>query len=307
MATGRSSLKGQAAIVTGGGSGINLAFSQLLVEFGCNVLIADLGLRPEAHEWIKATENSGNANLGRPFFLKTDVTDWSQLERTFTECIARFGQSPTIVVPGAGIFDLSTKSFWDDCDTDSRYKVLDVNLTHPIKMTRLAIRHMLDAKNNTGHAGVYGTIIHVSSITAQLASMITPLYAASKHGISSFVRSMAPLQEAAGIRVVGVAPGTVATPLMTEHAATASLLNLKRDFLLPPEELARAMMALVLDIKRYKAGTILEVCDIEGRWREVSLLNDPGPQGPASNITGSKRAVVNDIWKILGLRTGAKI
>jgi hypothetical protein len=49
------------------------------------------------------------------------------------------------------------------------------------------------------------------------------------------------------------------------------------DFTLPPEEIVKAMMSLVTSSK-YPSGTVLEVGDIGG-WREVGLLNDPGPQG----------------------------
>lgn len=72
--------------------------------------------------------------------------------------------------------------------------------------------------------------------------------------------------------------------------------------MLPPEEVARAMMALVTDVERYNAGTILEVCDVDGRWREVALLNDPGPQGPASK-TSLKAHAAEDVWRILGVES----
>lgn len=92
--------------------------------------------------------------------------------------------------------------FWGDVDAGSHYKVIDVNLLHPIKMTRIAIREMLRARKP-------GTILHVASIAAETVSVITPLYQASKHGIGSFVMGMGALEELCGIRVVGVAPGYV--------------------------------------------------------------------------------------------------
>lgn len=87
---------------------------------------------------------------------------------------------------------------------------MPVNLVHPIKMTRLAIKHMLEAKKTNGDdSGICGTIVHVSSILAQLPNLVLPHYSTSKDGISGFVRSMVGLQKACGIRVVGVAPGLV--------------------------------------------------------------------------------------------------
>ncbi|KAK5203657.1 hypothetical protein LTR47_008466 [Exophiala xenobiotica] len=273
------------AVVTGGGSGINLAFVKLLHNAGCKVLIADLGLHADAKKWLDSLEPKSDAIA----FQQTDVTDWSQLERMFNVCQEKFGSVPDIVVPGAGIYEPSSNTFWADVDDNSHYKVLDVNLVHPIKASRLAIRHMVEA-------GKGGAIIHTSSIAAQRSSIITPLYTASKHGISSFVRGMAPLEELAGIRVAGVAPGTVGSPLFTDHPEASKFLDMEKDFLLPPEEIAKAMFALLTD-RKYKAGTILEVCDI-GNWREVSLLNDSGPRGPAT-FTSKKNQAIKEILPFL--------
>jgi 3-hydroxybutyrate dehydrogenase len=54
-------------------------------------------------------------------------------------------------------------------------------------------------------------------------------------------------------------------------------IDTKSDFLLPPGEVVKAMLALITE-PRYKSGTVLEVNDVGG-WREVQLLNEPGPQG----------------------------
>lgn len=56
-------------------------------------------------------------------------------------------------------------------------------------------------------------------------------------------------------------------------------IDTKNDFLLPPEEVVNAMLALSTDTE-FAGGTILEINDIgEKGWRKVELLNDPGPQG----------------------------
>jgi len=133
-------------------------------------------------------------------FHKTDVSDWGQLEDVFKVCETEFGSVPDIVVPGAGVYEPSFNGFWDDVDERSHYQLFDINLLHPIKMTRMAVRRMRQANKP-------GVILHLSSISAQMPSITVPLYAVSKAGISQFVRSMATLEELAGIRVVAVAPG----------------------------------------------------------------------------------------------------
>lgn len=192
-------LSNKLAIVTGGGSGINLAFCKLLHRAGCSVIIADLALHSQAQQWI-ASIKSERPPGPQIRHVQTDVTKWNQLENIFHVAKEEFGVLPDIVVPGAGVYEPSSNSFWADQDDGSRYKVLDINLVHPIKLSRIAIRHWVEANKQ-------GTIIHVSSIAGQRSSIVTPLYTASKHGVSSFIRGMAPLQKLAGIRVVGVAPG----------------------------------------------------------------------------------------------------
>jgi NAD(P)-dependent dehydrogenase (short-subunit alcohol dehydrogenase family) len=89
-------LKGKTALVTGGGSGISLAFTLRLLEAGCNVVVADLALSPEAQALEKYTTTP------KAVFQKTDVTDWAQLDAAFQVALTTFG-SLDIVCPGAGL------------------------------------------------------------------------------------------------------------------------------------------------------------------------------------------------------------
>ncbi|KAH8878777.1 hypothetical protein GQ53DRAFT_621389, partial [Thozetella sp. PMI_491] len=147
--------------------------------------------------------------------------------------------------------------------------LLDINLVSQIKMTRLAVSKMLAA-------GKPGIIPHVSSTGAQKASIIMLLYQVAKSGISSFVRCMAELHSISGIRVVGVAPGITELPLFTDHPEVLRYLDPVKDHLLDPEAVGRAMMVVATNPK-YPPGTILEVADINDNWRQVNILNDPGP------------------------------
>ena len=114
----------------------------------------------------------------------------------------------------------------------------------------------------------------------------------SKAAISSFVRSMAALDDLVGIRVVAVAPGTMGTPFFYSSELTKSFINQEKDFMLPPGEVAKGMVALVEDEKKYPSGTVLEVADVgEETWRKVETLNDPGVQGRARKVSNKENAI----------------
>lgn len=84
--------------------GINLCFASLLLSKGCNVLFADLKLRPEAERIVTEHANPTNAAVGQAAFQETDVTEWKQLERMFSVAGSYFG-GVDIVVPGAGVYE----------------------------------------------------------------------------------------------------------------------------------------------------------------------------------------------------------
>lgn len=178
-------------------TGISLGLAKSLRAKGVSLLLCDLALHKDAVEWLKIIERDGGPTV---LFQRTDVTQWDQIEAAFDFFEEQLKKVPDIVVPGAGIYEASCPGFWDDRDAASHYKLFDVNLIHPIKLSRIAIRRMQKAQ-------AAGVILHISSVVAQKTNIVLPLYAASKAGISHFIRCMAPLESMCGIRVVGVAPG----------------------------------------------------------------------------------------------------
>ncbi|KAI9843293.1 MAG: hypothetical protein M1837_006508 [Sclerophora amabilis] len=325
------SVAGSTAIVTGAGSGkwnpgsvhlsrvgssiiqylprllgINLAFASLLLSKGCNVIFADLSLRPEAADVVSAYSTSSD-HKARAIFQQTDVTDWGQLSSLFALATSEFGGA-NIVCPGAGVYEPPMSSFWlppessplsKDDPSQSRYKTLDINLTHPIRCTQLAIAHFLARPLRT--AGVNrvlsrGTVVHISSIAAQVSPLFVPIYNASKAGLSHFVRSLAPLEKQIGIRVNGVAPGLIKTPLWTEHPEKLKMINDDFDDWVSPEEVAEVMLNCVVQEENV-GGTILEIG--KGQVRRVEVFGDRGPQGAGIDLP--KASICDDdVWKLLG-------
>ncbi|KAF2114237.1 hypothetical protein BDV96DRAFT_112435 [Lophiotrema nucula] len=297
-------VRGKSAIVTGAGSGINFSFAELLLSRGCNVLIADLSLRPEAQKLVD--EYSGkDGRKARAVFQKTDVTDWGQLERMFEVAIQSFGQVD-ILCPGAGIYDPHWSNFWHppgtpsskDSPSGGRYASLDINVAHPIRATQLAIAHFLNPPQGVKKVGKENPkrVIIISSIAGQVSNLHTPIYVAGKHAMNGFIRSLGHLDSELGIRVNGVAPGIIKTPLWTEHPEKNKFLDSSTDEWATPEEVAEGMLRC-LEEPELGGGQILEIG--AGQTRLVKMLNDPGPSGPGH--TASKiRDNYTEVFEWLG-------
>jgi 3-hydroxybutyrate dehydrogenase len=292
-------------------TGINLEFARLLLEGGANVLFADLELRPEAQTLVNKYSQAGP----RAVFKRTDVTAWTDLEAMFSTADDELG-SIDIVCPGAGIYEPPFSNFWYppgcspsiDSPQGNHYKLLDINMIHPIRTTQMAISHFLSASPPSSPSNPK-TIVHIASTAAEGAQLATPLYHTSKHAIVGFVRCLAELEEICGIRVAAVAPGLVRTPLWLDNPHKLRMVEEEKDEWVTPEQVARTMLSIVegdsistgpagsVDIGNsnvkiaIKGGIILEVTSRE--VREMPLYNNPGPAGKPGAIV-SNRAVLRD-------------
>jgi NAD(P)-dependent dehydrogenase (short-subunit alcohol dehydrogenase family) len=316
-------------------AGINLSFAKQLLENGCNVLIADLALRPEAQSLV----DQYTAKIPRAVFQRTDVREWKQLEQMFEVAEKEFGEVD-IVCPGAGIYEpvrslyvslpcpsrLTDRlkhwsNFWrppgtavsrDPPDGD-RYALIDINLTHPIRTSQLAISHFLRSGTDSTRRKA---IVHISSIAGQNPFLAAPIYVATKHAINGFVRSLAKLDERCGIRVTAVAPGIIKTPLWTDHPEKLKIVDDTKDAWVTPDEVATVMLALVQqdqanevigdfenkegkEVYPIRGGTILEVSKTV---RSVSPYNDPGPGTRPGNTVSTAAALEDEVWELLGER-----
>ena len=99
MTVGDFPLKGKIAVVTGGGSGINLSFAQLAVQAGARVIVADLKLTEEGETFM----NGEGAKTA--IFAKCDVTKRADLENLIVISEKEFGDVPDVYIAGAGVFE----------------------------------------------------------------------------------------------------------------------------------------------------------------------------------------------------------
>ncbi|KAM5356897.1 hypothetical protein ACJ41O_003543 [Fusarium nematophilum] len=294
------SVEGKTAVITGAGSGINLCFAEILLSRNCNVVFADLSLRPEAQALV--AKHGAKGSSPRAIFVETDVTSWPALTRMFETALVEFGGFD-ILCPGAGVYEPNWSNFWhppgspeskDDVD-GGHYALLDINLTHPIRATQLAISHWLHprlpSESPPSSAPEKASpsnpkrIVHISSIAGQIPVFRAPIYGASKFGISGFVRCLANL-ESTGIRVNAVAPGVVRTPLWTDHPEKLQFVDEQQDSWVTPHEVAQAMLSCV-ESAEHVGGTVLEVG--KDNTRQVKVFDDPGPdlKDPKKGFTTS--------------------
>jgi len=125
--------------------------------------------------------------------------------------------------------------------------------------------------------------------------LAAPLYNATKHALNGFVRTLGPLEARIGVRVVGVAPGVIRTPLWTEDPLKRRLvLEGEGDRWVEPEEVAGAMVEMVSS-----RGMEVEGGEGEGgRRRVVAQFGDEGPRGEGVTVSGMGK-VEGEIWEAL--------
>lgn len=197
-------LKGSAALVTGGGSGLGAATVLHLAERGCHVAYLDIQKG--------TTEEVSSGLAGNVYFIQTDVTDELQVQHAVDSALTVFGAIHITVncagiVAGSKVVGKSGPHPFDLFE-----KVIRINLLGTFNVMRLATHAMLN--NEPNREGERGVIINTSSVAAYEGQVGQLSYAASKGGIASMTlpaaRDMAPQ----GVRVMAIAPGIFHTPLM---------------------------------------------------------------------------------------------
>jgi NAD(P)-dependent dehydrogenase (short-subunit alcohol dehydrogenase family) len=195
-------IKGQAALVTGGGSGIGADVARHLAEAGAKVAVLDVN---KTGAEAVAKEIGGVA-------VECDVSDAASGETAVAKARAAHGAA-RILVNVAGIL-IPGRILGKDgpLPLDKFKKVIDINLVGTFNMIRLAAADM--AKLEPLADGERGVIVSTSSVAAYEGQIGQVAYAASKAGIVGLTLPAARDLARSGIRVLGVAPGLIATPMM---------------------------------------------------------------------------------------------
>jgi len=209
-------LAGRAAAVTGGASGLGRAIALRLARAGADVCIMSLSrervrLSPGEVKYFAPVDEIEKAReeieaLGvRGIGLDGDVSLAPDVERMVRAAVDAFGRLD-ILINNAATNVVQTVLGHDD---DAWRRVIDVNLTGPYLCARAALPHMV--------ANRWGRIVSIASTNAHVGTASYSAYAASKHGLLGFNRSLA--LEVAGHRITAntVSPGAIETPSAQMH------------------------------------------------------------------------------------------
>lgn len=190
---------GRVAIVTGAGYGIGRATARRLACEGATVIgcdISDEGLAAAAAEFEAAGVSID--------LQKADITDQAAIDRMVGDALATHGRVD-VLANVAGIMDWFLPAHEVDDTTWAR--VLDVNLTGPMRLGRAVLPGMMERKS--------GSIINVSSVGGFRGGAAGVAYTASKHALIGYTRSVAWTYRTEGIRCNVVCPGGVETNIGT--------------------------------------------------------------------------------------------
>lgn len=194
---------GKVLFVTGGASGLGEATVEWFAQRGNKVGIMDLSEENGA----KLVEKLGADNV---IFCKGDVTSEEDMQAAIDATVEKFGRLD-VCVCCAGIGS-GTKIYGKRGvhPLGSFNKVIQIDLIGSFNAMRLAVEKMV--KNEPNADGERGVVIFTSSIAAWEGQIGQVAYSAAKGGVNGMVLPAARELADTGIRVVGIAPGIVATP-----------------------------------------------------------------------------------------------
>jgi glucose 1-dehydrogenase len=245
-------LNGQVALITGADSGIGKGVAIAMAQAGAKVLINYVHNKEAADEVVDEITSAG----GEAFAYKADVSNEDEVKDMFAAIINKYG-TVDILVNNAG---LQKDAKFVDMTLDEWNTVISINLTGQFLCSREAAKEFIKRGVVDSVSCAAGKIICMSSVHEVIPWAGHVNYAASKGGISMFMKSIAQELAPNKIRVVGIGPGAIQTPINKDAWETPEALE-KLLTLIPykrigkPDDIAKLTVWLASDEADYITGT----------------------------------------------------
>jgi NAD(P)-dependent dehydrogenase (short-subunit alcohol dehydrogenase family) len=251
-------LADKVAIVTGGGSGIGRATTQLFATEGAQVIVLDI-------DAVSASQTLASLNGPHPGSSRIlDVTDDPQVASAIESVVSDYGRIDALVNVAGGSGRKWGDGPTDSCTLDGWHKTLALNLDSLFYCCKYSLQAMLKQQQ--------GVIVNISSVLGLVGGdddFATHAYAASKGAVISLTRSIASYYAPRGIRANVICPGLIATP-MSKRAQESDHIRDRLPQLQPltgdfgsPQDVAQAALYLASDVSSFVTGAVLTV---DGGW-----------------------------------------
>jgi NAD(P)-dependent dehydrogenase (short-subunit alcohol dehydrogenase family) len=203
-------IQGQAALVTGGGSGLGEATARELARLGAKVAVLDLNLENAQRVAKEIDEQYGN---GCAVAVSCNVSDPDSMAQAIETAAAAHGPARILMqIAGIGTAKRVVGKDGNAAPLEDFIKVVNVNLVGTYNAARLFAAAA--AKLDPLEDGERGVMVWTASVAAFDGQVGQQAYSASKAGVVGMTLPMARDLAQHGIRVCTIAPGLFATPLM---------------------------------------------------------------------------------------------
>lgn len=238
-------LAGKHALITGGGSGINLGIAQSFAAHGCAVTILGRNLE-KAQAAAKGIVDAG----GRAIGVSADVRDFAALQAAATQAVAEFGDFDIVLAGAAGNFPAPV----DGISPNGFKTVVDIDLLGTYNTIKACSPHLKTPGGNVLSISAYGVPVPMQAHVV-----------AAKAGVDMLTQTLAIEWGLRGIRVNAIIPGPIdgtegmarLAPDEKSRAKVAGTVPVGR--LGIPQDIANAALFLVSDAASYITGVILNV------------------------------------------------
>jgi NAD(P)-dependent dehydrogenase (short-subunit alcohol dehydrogenase family) len=241
---GSGKLRGKAALITGGDSGIGRAVAIMFAREGADVAIVYLNEHQDAEETKRMVEREGR----RCHLIAGDVGDESFCQQAVQQAVREFGK-----------LDILINNAAEQHPQDGIEKISAQQLERTFRTNIFAMFFLVKAA--LPHLSEGSAIVNTTSVTAYKGSAQLLDYSSTKGAIVAFTRSLSQALAEKGIRVNAVAPGPIWTPLIPATFDEEKVASFGADVPLKrpgqPEEVAPSYVFLASDDSSYMTGQVL--------------------------------------------------